>query len=76
MRPLQPNFGTLLQGIFTGQVADPQAAMQDLQDRANAELDRAIEAAVAKGAQVSREDWIFPNWDPSTNYTEADYAAL
>lgn len=76
MRPLQPNFGTLIQGIFTEQVDDPQAAMQDLQDRANAELDRAIEAAVAKGAQVSRDDWVFPNWDPSTNYTQDDYAAL
>lgn len=76
MRPLQPNFGTLIQGIFTEQVTDPQAAMQDLQDRANAELDRAIEAAVAKGAQVSREDWVFPNWDPSANYTQDDYAAL
>jgi multiple sugar transport system substrate-binding protein len=76
MRPLQPNFGSLIQGIFTGQVTDPQAAMQDLQDRANAELDRAIEAAVAKGAEVSRDDWLFPNWDPSVNYTEAEYAAL
>ncbi len=75
-RNLQPDFGQTVQGIFTGQLEDARRAMQDLQDRANAELDRAIAAAQANGAQVSRDDWGFPNWDPAQDYTEADYAAL
>lgn len=75
-RPLTPNFGTVIQGIFTGQISDPKKAMQDLQDRSDKELDRAIKAAQAKGGKVSREDWVFPNWDPTKNYSEADYAAL
>jgi multiple sugar transport system substrate-binding protein len=76
LRALTPSFGEVVQGIFSGQLADPRAAMQDLQDRANAELDRAIKAAQDKGAQVSREDWVFPNWDPTQDYTEDMYAAL
>jgi len=74
-RALSPDFGTTVQGIFTGQLADPKKAMQDLQDRADKELDRAIKAAQAKGAKVSRDDYKFPKWDPSRNWTDADYAA-
>jgi len=65
-----------VQGIYTGQIADPKKAMQDLKDRADKELDRAIKAAQAKGATVSRDDFVFPNWDPAKDYTDADYAAL
>ncbi|MBA2276513.1 MAG: extracellular solute-binding protein [Chloroflexia bacterium] len=75
-KPLTPDFGEIVQGIFTGQLSDPGSAMQDLQDRADAELDRAIKAAQDKGAQVSRDDFVFPNWDPTRDYTEEDYAAL
>lgn len=76
MTTLTPDFGTTIQGIYTGQLSDPRAAMQDLQDRSEAELERAIAAAQANGAQVSRDDWVFPNWDPTRDYTEADYSAL
>lgn len=75
-RALTPNFGTVVQGIFTGQISDSKRAMQDLQDRATRELERAIGAAQSKGAKVARSDFAFPNWDPSKDYTEADYAAL
>jgi multiple sugar transport system substrate-binding protein len=76
LKPLTPDFGTTVQGIYTGQVADPKKAMQDLKDRADKELDRAIKAAQAKGAKVTRDDFAFANWDPTKDYTDADYAAL
>jgi len=76
LQTLTPNFGEVVQGLFTGQLGDVQAALQDLQDRSEAELDRAIKAAQDKGAQVSRDDWVFPNWDPTEDYTTEDYAAL
>lgn len=75
-KPLTPDFGTVIQGIYTGQLSDPKKAMQDLKDRSDKELERAIKAAQAKGAKVSRDDFIFPNWDPMKDYTEADYTAL
>lgn len=75
-QPITPSFGEVVQGLFTGQLTDPRAAMRDLQDRNERELERATEAARAKGAEVSRDDFVFPNWDPTRNYTEADYAEL
>jgi len=75
-KTVTPDFGTTVQGIYTGQLSDPKKAMQDLQDRSDAELERAIKAAQAKGAKVTRDDWRFPNWNPTQDYTDADYAAL
>jgi len=75
LKKVTPDFGQTVQGLYTGQLKDPKAAMQDLQDRWNKELDRAIKAAQAKGAKVSRDDWKFPNWDPTKDYTKADYDA-
>ncbi len=73
LKTLQPDFGQVIQGLYTGQLKDAKAAMQDLRDRSEAELQRAITAARAKGAKVSRDDWKFANWDPTKDYTEADY---
>jgi len=75
LKALTPDFGTTVQGIFTGQLGDAKKALADLQDRAEKELDRAIKAAQAKGAKVSRDDYKFPNWDPTRDFTDADYAA-
>lgn len=76
MKPVTPSFGETIQGLFSGQLKDPKNAMQELQDRSDKSLDEAIKAAQAKGAKVSRDDWKFPNWDPTKDYTEADYRAL
>ncbi len=73
---ISPNLGQVIQAIFVGEVTDIPAAMQDLKDRSEAELDRAIAAARDRGAEVSRDDWIFPNWDPTRDYTQEDYDAL
>jgi multiple sugar transport system substrate-binding protein len=75
-RAVHPDLGETTVGLFTGQLHDPKAALKDSQDRSEAELARAIKAAQAKGAKVSRDDWKFPNWDPAKDYTEDDYKAL
>jgi multiple sugar transport system substrate-binding protein len=75
-RPVTPNLNDIVNGIFSGQIDDPQAALQDLQDRSNAELDRAIQAAQENGAEVSRDDWVFPNWDPREDYGLEQYDEL
>ncbi len=76
LKAITPNFNDTLVGLFSGQISDSKKAMQDLKDRADKEMDRAIKAAQAKGAKVTRDDWVFPNWDPTKDYAEADYAAL
>ncbi|MGN6759003.1 MAG: ABC transporter substrate-binding protein [Thermomicrobiales bacterium] len=76
LKHLHPDFGEIVQGIYTGQISNAKAAVKDLNDKMNAELDRAIKAAQGKGAKVSRNDFIFPNWDPTKDYTKEDYQAL
>ena len=76
LQPVSPSLAETVQGIYTEQISDIDAALTDLYDRSNAELDRAIAAAQEKGANVSRDDYIFPNWDPTQDYGESFYAEL
>jgi multiple sugar transport system substrate-binding protein len=75
-KPITPDLGETVQGLFTGQLKDVKKALQDVKDRAHHEHERAIKAAQAKGAKVTADDWVFPNWDPTKDYTDADYKAL
>lgn len=72
----KPNLGQVVQGILTGQLTDIPKALRDLSDRSEKALDDAIAAAKAKGANVSRDDWKFSNWDRAKDYTDADYKKL
>ena len=75
LKSVTPNFNEVIQGLMAGQLTDVKQEFQDLLERSSAELDRAIKAAQDKGANVSRDDYVFSNWDPAVDYTEADYAA-
>lgn len=72
-QPLSPNFGEVIQAIFVGETTNVRKALTDLKDRAERARDDAIAKARKKGAKVSREDWVFTNWDPRKDYTKADY---
>ncbi|MCA9836160.1 MAG: extracellular solute-binding protein [Trueperaceae bacterium] len=76
MRTPEPSFAQVIQGLYTGQLSDVKAQMQDVQDRYTAELERAIAAANEKGADVSRDDWVFSNWDPRSDYGAEKYDEL
>lgn len=71
-----PSFGDTVQGIFAGQLNDPRAAMKMVKDLYERAFDEAIAAAQSNGAQVSRDDYVFPNWDPTQDYPDANYQAL
>jgi len=69
--PIQPNFSDTLVGLFTGQIKQSvPKAMKDLADRSNKALDKAIATAKKRGANVSRSDWVFSDWDPAKPYTK------
>lgn len=74
--PASPDFKREIgQGIFTGQmdVVDALKAYDAAQNKA---LDDAIKAAQGKGANVSRDDFVFSNWDPAEDYTAEKYDEL
>jgi multiple sugar transport system substrate-binding protein len=75
-RGVTPNLNDIVNGIFGDQIDDPKAALQDLQDRANAEFERALKEAQDEGAQVTRDDYVFTNWDPTVDYGLEQYQAL
>lgn len=72
-KAVTPDLADVVQGIFTEQVKDIDKALKDLQDRSEKSLTDAIAAARKKGADVTRDDWKFANWDPEKDYTPKDY---
>lgn len=73
LEPVSPTLGDIVQGVLSGQIGDIKAALKDLTDDSNAALDDAIATARKAGAEVSRDDWVFPNWDPTRDYTKDQY---
>lgn len=68
-RPVEPDFGDIVEGLFSGQITDARRALSELDSALSAERDRAIEAAAQKGDVASPEDWSFPDWEPGADYT-------
>lgn len=75
-KAVTPNLNDVVQGTLTGQVTNIKGALQDLTDRTEASLAQAIKQAQQAGVKVSRDDWVFPNWDPAKDYTPQDYKRL
>lgn len=72
-RNVTPGVADIIQGYLLGDVANLSKALQTLSDQSESELDRAIAVARKNGAEVDRDQWVFPNWDPSKNFAQADY---
>lgn len=77
-KAITPNWGDILGGVFSGQIApdDYATEAQAYADLWRAELERAITEVAGRGANVSLDDWMFPNWDPDSDYTTDMYADL
>ena len=63
-----PDLGDVLVGIYTGQITDWKQALQDLDERKQSSFQEAITQAQANGANVSIDDFIFPDWNPMEDY--------
>jgi multiple sugar transport system substrate-binding protein len=64
----KPGIKEIMQGIYTGQIADIDAALQELDAQYEKAREQGIADAVAAGAKVSVDDWIFADWDPTKDY--------
>lgn len=63
-----PALRDIIVGVLTEQITDVGGALDALGDASNAALDAGIAEAVAGGAKVSRKDYVFADWDPTTDY--------
>lgn len=74
-KPVSPNFGDVIQAILVGEVSDVDKALQDVKDRSERAFDEAIkEAQQREGSTATRDDYVFANWDPMSDYTLEHYA--
>lgn len=76
LKPVEPGIQNIMQGIMFGQVPDAKKALAELDGKLQAALEEAFTAAKAGGADVDFQQTVFANWDPSREYTQADYDAL
>lgn len=74
MEQIRPSLGEIVQGVFSGDVEDPRAALQTFADQLTAERDRAIETVRAAGSEVSLDDWLFADWQPAEDYAAGTVA--
>lgn len=72
----KPSFSDILGGMLTGQVKDVKKSLKKLEEKENTDLDNAIKKARKKGAKVSRDDYVFPNWKADKDYAQDDYDQL
>jgi multiple sugar transport system substrate-binding protein len=63
-----PSTDDVFVGVLSGQLTDIDAALADLDQRKTAALDTAIQDAQNAGLEVSREDFVFPDWVPTESY--------
>lgn len=67
MKAVEPDLGTIVQGVMSGDVEDLRGTLKKLSDDLTARRDAAI---AAKGAgTVTAADWAFPDWKRGTDYT-------
>lgn len=68
-RQVKPNFGDIVDGLFSGQITNAKQALTKLDSALSKERDRAIAAAAKKGSKATPQDWAFPDWQPGKDYT-------
>ncbi len=60
--------GSTIQGYLSGQNLDVESFLETYADEQNEFLDEAIEEAQDNGADVSRDGWVFEDWEKSEDY--------
>ncbi|MGH3746549.1 MAG: ABC transporter substrate-binding protein [Micromonosporaceae bacterium] len=73
MKPVTPELGALVGGMFAGDVTDIPKAMKELSDKHQKAREAGVAKAKQAGAQVSLDDYAFPNWKPRADYTKDMY---
>ena len=63
-----PSPDDMLVGVLSGQLSDVDAALADLDARKMQALTTGLADAQAAGVDVSMDDYLFPDWNPTENY--------
>ncbi|MFI6817809.1 hypothetical protein ACIBG7_35830 [Nonomuraea sp. NPDC050328] len=67
-KPVTPSFEDICTGLYTGQIKDMRAALTKLNEDLEKEFVKALDKAVQEGHKVSRDDYVFADWDLGKPY--------
>jgi multiple sugar transport system substrate-binding protein len=73
---IKPGFGEVLRILLNETEKDVAGKLKETAEKYNKGLDEGIEKAKAKGANVTLDDYKFPDWDPNVDFKTEDYEAL
>lgn len=65
-----PSAAEIMQGVAISGLRDYEPMLEDLSKQTEQALQDAISAAQEGGADVSIDDFVFPDWDPMENYNQ------
>ncbi|WP_407271844.1 ABC transporter substrate-binding protein [Radiobacillus sp. PE A8.2] len=65
----QPDWWQIIQGAYVGEIEDWKAELKKVNDIYNDRFDKAMKQAQEEGADVSREDFQFPDFEGDQNYS-------
>lgn len=68
IQAIAPDPGAIVAAVLTGANDDYAGALKKYNDDVATERERALKVAQGEGADVSIEDWAFPDWNPNDNY--------
>ena len=71
VKDVTPNLANIAQGVLSGSISDYKSELTKLADATTVEWKRACDALGLDFAKMQID-----NWDPTKDYTAADYAAL
>lgn len=63
-----PNYDSIVTGFYNGQVKDLNAALAELAEKEEKAFVDALEKAQKKGHKVTRDDYVFADWDLAQPY--------
>jgi multiple sugar transport system substrate-binding protein len=73
---VKPIFGDLLIMLLMDDKSNVDASLKEYNNKLNAGLQAAIDKVNKDGVDVSLNDFTFPNWDSTKDYTDELYKAL
>jgi ABC-type glycerol-3-phosphate transport system substrate-binding protein len=68
VNPVQPDLGTILTGVYSGQVKDVRSAFSELDGRLQSSLADGLKQAQQQGHRVDISDYVFADWNITKPY--------
>jgi multiple sugar transport system substrate-binding protein len=65
---VQPDLGTILTGVYSGQVKDVRSAFSELDGRLQSSLADGLKQAQQQGHRVDISDYVFADWNITKPY--------